>query len=109
MSSQSPAASDLTAKSTVSDHGDYGSSSGIDGKQPVKERATITGLAIVETQRMEAALGNYILRFLRIRNGSRMGTYDLDAVRTCAPRRTRTNTLTAYRWQPSQAFGTMRM
>ncbi|KAF1358946.1 MFS general substrate transporter [Lizonia empirigonia] len=46
------------------------------------DTATVTNLATAETQRMEAALGNYILRFLRIRKGPRKDVYDLDAVAT---------------------------
>jgi hypothetical protein len=46
----------------------------------MKETATITGLAATETQRMEAALGDYILRFLRIRKGPKNDIYDVDAV-----------------------------
>lgn len=69
------------AKSASSDHDDNGTSRGVDGKQPVKETAT-TNLATAETPRMEAALGDYVLRFLRIRKGLRNDVYDLDAVRT---------------------------
>jgi hypothetical protein len=82
MSSRNLVASDPTAKSAESAYDDYGSSSGTDSKQPVKETATITNLATAETQRMDAALGDYVLRFLRIRKGPRKDLYDLDAVRT---------------------------
>jgi len=90
MSSRTPVASEPMAKSTASDHDDYGSSSGVNGKQPVKETATITTLATAETQRMEAVLGDYVLRFLRICKRPRKNVYDLDAVRTSNPRKTRT-------------------
>ena len=81
MSSQNAVASDPTANSAESDYDDHGPSSGIDGKQPVKETATITNLATAETQRMDVALGDYVLRFLRIRKSSKKDLYDLDAVR----------------------------
>lgn len=74
-------ASLLVAKSDASDHDDRDSSSGIDSKQPIKETATVTNLATAETQRIEAALGDYILRLLRIRKGPMKHVYDLDAVR----------------------------
>lgn len=44
-------------------------------------RVTASGLATRETERMEAVLGDAILRFLRIRKGPRGEQYDLDAVR----------------------------
>jgi hypothetical protein len=37
-------------------------------------------LAVQENQRMEAALGDAVLRFLRIRKGPRRDEYDPDAV-----------------------------
>ncbi|KAK1984488.1 major facilitator superfamily transporter [Colletotrichum cereale] len=43
---------------------------------------TAPALATQETQRMEAALGDAILRFLRIRKGPKADEYDLDAVAT---------------------------
>ncbi|XPS95138.1 hypothetical protein M3J09_004431 [Ascochyta lentis] len=82
MPSQPPATSSAPARSNTSNHDDRDSTSGIDGKQPVKETATVTNLATAETQRMEAALGDYILRFLRVRNVPRKDIYDLDAVAT---------------------------
>lgn len=39
-------------------------------------------LATRDTIRMEAAMGDAILRFLRIRKGPKNEEYDLDAVRT---------------------------
>ncbi|KAF2031439.1 major facilitator superfamily transporter [Setomelanomma holmii] len=53
-----------------------------DNRLPNKEPATVTGLASQETQRTEAALGDYILRLLRIRKGPKHDIYDLDAVAT---------------------------
>ncbi|KAH7087588.1 major facilitator superfamily transporter [Paraphoma chrysanthemicola] len=58
------------------------SQNGLDNKQPHKEPANVTGLATTENQRMEAALGDYILRLLRIRKGPKNAVYDLDAVAT---------------------------
>ncbi|KAL1600106.1 hypothetical protein SLS59_006180 [Nothophoma quercina] len=78
MPDQRPVTSPPVASSTSSDHDDRDSSS----KQPVKETATVTNLATAETQRMEAALGDYVLRFLRLRKGPRKDIYDLDAVAT---------------------------
>ncbi|KAI9148210.1 major facilitator superfamily transporter [Paramyrothecium foliicola] len=43
---------------------------------------TAPALATQETQRMEAALGDAILRFLRIRKGPKGDQYDLDAIAT---------------------------
>jgi hypothetical protein len=50
------------------------------GAKTIKEPANITGLATQETQRMEAALGDWLLRSLRFRKGKRNDNYDLDAV-----------------------------
>jgi hypothetical protein len=83
MPDQHPITLPSSAKSTSSDHGDRDTSNGADDKHPIKETATVTGLATTETQRMEAALGDYILRFLRIRKGPKNDIYDLDAVRIC--------------------------
>ncbi|KAJ4994466.1 major facilitator superfamily transporter [Stagonosporopsis vannaccii] len=82
MSSQSPTTSPPLAKSTASDHDDRDSASGLDAKQPVKETATVTGLATAETQRTEAVLGDYVLRFFGIRKGPKKDIYDVDAVAT---------------------------
>lgn len=43
---------------------------------------TAPALAAQQGQRMEAAMGDAILRFLRIRKPRRNDIYDLDAVRT---------------------------
>lgn len=45
---------------------------------------TAPALAAQQGQRMEAAMGDAILRFLRIRKPRRNDTYDLDAVGTRA-------------------------
>ena len=68
------------ATSTASYHDDHDSKSDVDTKQHVKQTATVTNLATVETQRTEAALGDYVLRLLRIRKGPKGDLYDLDAV-----------------------------
>lgn len=60
---------------------DQQSSSGSDGKDTVKATNTsVPGLAAQETQKMEAVMGDAILRFLRIRKGPKPDQYDLDAV-----------------------------
>ncbi|KAF1959709.1 major facilitator superfamily transporter [Byssothecium circinans] len=84
MSNQHPVTSIPTARSTAAhDHADHGSTSSTDYKQPLQETtATITGLASKETQHTEAALGDAVLRFLRIRKGPKPDQYDLDAVAT---------------------------
>ncbi|KZM18761.1 transmembrane transport [Ascochyta rabiei] len=82
MSFYPPATSSTPARSNTPDQYDRDSTGDIDGKQPVKETATVTNLATAETQLMEAALGDYILRLLRIRKGKRTDIYDLDAVAT---------------------------
>ncbi|OLN86236.1 putative transporter YIL166C-like protein 7 [Colletotrichum chlorophyti] len=66
-----------------SDHGQAGSGSGSEDKKPVDSvPPTAPALAVQETQRMEAALGDAILRFFRIRKGPKREQYDLDAVAT---------------------------
>lgn len=80
MVGQSPTAPQPVAKSSHSDSSDRASLSGIDAEQSVKEPATAPALATAETQREEAALGDYVLRLLRIRKGHKKGGFDLDAV-----------------------------
>ncbi|KAL6706500.1 hypothetical protein ACN47E_005439 [Coniothyrium glycines] len=83
MADQQPVGRSRPADSSPSDHDDRDSTSGIDAKrtqEPVT--ATATGLAAKETQHMEAALGDYLLRLFRIRKGPRSAKYDLDAVAT---------------------------
>ncbi|KAF3008722.1 hypothetical protein E8E13_009736 [Curvularia kusanoi] len=70
------------SKTSDSNHDDGESSTGIDGKAVVKETATITNLATSEVQRSEALLGDYVLRFLRIRKGPKKDIFDLDTVAT---------------------------
>ncbi|KAG9197685.1 hypothetical protein G6514_001154 [Epicoccum nigrum] len=82
MPSKSPTAPQPVAKSSHSDRSDRASSPGIDAEQSAKEPATATALATAETQRSEAALGDYVLRLLRIRKGPKKGDFDLDAVAT---------------------------
>ena len=62
-------------------HRDYGSTNSVDDKQALQAAAApITQLAAKETQRTESALGDALLRFLRIRKGPKPEEYDLDAV-----------------------------
>lgn len=68
------------------DNGKHGLADGLDDKHPPKDTATVANLAATETQRMEAALGDWLLRKFRIRKGPRTVVYDLDAV--CARVRT---------------------
>jgi|SRR5690242_5310239 len=82
MSSQTPIKSPPVAKSNASDHDDRDSASGIDAKQPVKQTATVTGLAAAETQRTEAVLGDYLLRLFGLRKGPKKDIYDVDAACT---------------------------
>ena len=51
-----------------------------DGRPGASAPPTAPALSAQDTQRMEAALGDAILRFLRIRKGPRGDEYDLDAV-----------------------------
>jgi hypothetical protein len=80
MPSKSPTAPQPVAKSSHSDRSDRASSPGIDAEQSAKEPATATALATADTQRSEAALGDYVLRLLRIRKGPKKGDFHLDAV-----------------------------
>lgn len=59
---------------------DQQSTNGSDGKLPLETNTDVPGLASKETQRMEAAMGDAILRFLRVRKGPKPNEYDLDAV-----------------------------
>ncbi|GKT51944.1 putative triacylglycerol lipase [Colletotrichum spaethianum] len=82
MSSQQPVAKASPPGSiTSSDHGALDSKTvAIDDKRPIESAPpTAPALATQETQRMEAALGDAILRFLRIRKGPKAEVYDLDA------------------------------
>ncbi|KAI2607968.1 MFS general substrate transporter [Hypoxylon sp. NC1633] len=84
MSPQHPTiTSPLTKSATPSDHGDLGSKRGVEGIL-TKDLTppTAPALAARETQRMELALGDAILRFLRIRKGPKGDEYDLDAIAT---------------------------
>ncbi|KDN63946.1 putative major facilitator superfamily transporter, partial [Colletotrichum sublineola] len=80
MSSQKPVSKASPPGSvTSSDH------DALDSKTPVVADAappTAPALATQETQRMEAALGDAILRFFGIRKGPKAEVYDLDAVAT---------------------------
>lgn len=84
MSAQQPNAKPSPAGSiTSSDHAGLDSKSGSD-KDAVRDAVppTAPALATQQTQRMEAALGDAILRFFRIRKGPKADEYDLDAVRS---------------------------
>lgn len=80
MRSQPPTTSSPPAGSSFPEYEDRDSSVGTDGKQRIKQIAPITNLATAETERMDAVLGSYILRLLRIQKGPRKDIYDLDAV-----------------------------
>lgn len=68
---------------TASDHDSVKSKTTRDVKGPHDSvSATGPALASRESQRMEGALGDAILRFLRIRTGPKSDAHDLDAVRT---------------------------
>lgn len=83
MTSQHPVAKPSPAGSdTSSDHGGLGSKSAVDDKVIVDAAPpTAPALATQQTQRMEAAMGDAILRFFRVRKGPKAEEYDLDAVR----------------------------
>ncbi|GKT57560.1 major facilitator superfamily transporter [Colletotrichum tofieldiae] len=86
MSSQQPVAKASPPGSiTSSDHGALDSkTAATDDKRPIDSAPpTAPALATQETQRMEAAMGDAILRFLRIRKGPKDEEYDLDAVWAC--------------------------
>ncbi|KAJ4299323.1 hypothetical protein N0V90_004568 [Kalmusia sp. IMI 367209] len=80
MSAPQPVSSQSVKRTASSENA--GSTTGTDDKHPVKETATVTNLATVETQRMESVLGDALLRFLRIRKGPKNDVYDLDAIAT---------------------------
>ncbi|KAI8956894.1 MFS general substrate transporter [Daldinia sp. FL1419] len=85
MSSQQPVAAPPGLGSAVtSDHDSVESKGHPDHKLPVElvTPTTPADLAPRETRRMESALGDAILRFLKIRKGPKAEQYDLDAVAT---------------------------
>ncbi|KXH35372.1 major facilitator superfamily transporter [Colletotrichum simmondsii] len=84
MSSQHPVGKPSPAGSdTSSDHGGLGSKAAVDDKVTVDAAPpTAPALATQQTQRMEAAMGDAILRFFRIRKGPKAEEYDLDAIAT---------------------------
>lgn len=65
---------------TSSDHAGADSKTGTGKDVRDVVPPTAPALATQQTQRMEAALGDAILRFLRIRKGPKAEEYDLDAV-----------------------------
>jgi hypothetical protein len=89
MSSQQAANKPLApGASTPSDRVSVASNTRSDDKQ-TRELSTAPplapSLANRENNRMEAALGDAVLRFLRIRKGPKPDEYDLDAVRDECP------------------------
>ncbi|KXH51841.1 major facilitator superfamily transporter [Colletotrichum salicis] len=84
MSSQQPVAKPSPAGSdTSSDIGALCSKSAVDDKVIVDTAPpTAPALATQQTQRMEAEMGDAILRFFRIRKGPKPEEYDLDAIAT---------------------------
>ncbi|KAI1872117.1 uncharacterized protein JN550_004320 [Neoarthrinium moseri] len=84
MSAQQPSNRPLTGEPTSS-----AKNGALDAKARVGEQRSVdetppyvANLASENTQRMEAALGDAILRFLRIRKGPKGDEYDLDATAT---------------------------
>ncbi|TDZ53986.1 putative transporter [Colletotrichum trifolii] len=65
-----------------SDHAGLDSKAGGDKDAVDAVPPTAPALATQQTQRMEAAMGDAILRFLRIRKGPKGDVYDLDAIAT---------------------------
>ena len=80
MPNQSTTAPHPVVKSTYSDHSGREPSPAIDATRSVLKPATVTNLATAETQRSETALGDSVLRLLRIRKGDKKENFDLDAV-----------------------------
>jgi hypothetical protein len=65
------------------DYGSKNSQEGSDDKYPkVSTPPTPAALATRQTERMEAVIGDAILRFLKIRKGQKGDEYDLDTVCT---------------------------
>jgi hypothetical protein len=82
MPTHQPAAK-VSPKSSVaaSEHGSLSSKTRIDDGTPRNlSHAATPALASRETESMDAALGDAILRFLRIRKGPKGKGYDLDTV-----------------------------
>ena len=80
MPNQSTTAPHPVVKSTYSDDSDREPSPAINASRSVLKTATVTNLATAETQRSETALGDYVLRLLRIRKRHNKENFDLDAV-----------------------------
>lgn len=83
MATQKPAITpSITESSSPSDHGSLKSREGTDVKHASDlAPPPFSPLATQENQRMEAVLGDAILRFVGIRKGPKKDEYDLDAVR----------------------------
>lgn len=82
MSTQQPAVTPSPGRSaTPSEDGNLPSKGNPEDKTPSDlAPPTATALATRETERVEAVLGDAILRFLRIRQGPKREEHDLDAV-----------------------------
>ena len=83
MSTQKPAIAPSPGRSaTPSEDGNLPSKGNPEDKTPSDlAPPTATALATRETERVEAVLGDAILRFLRIRQGPKREEHDLDSVR----------------------------
>lgn len=73
----SPAVSATSRDPSVTDSSGGTDGNHVDGSTPL----TAPPLATQPNQRMESALGDVVLRLLRIRKGPKGDEYDLDAVR----------------------------
>ncbi|SPO03708.1 related to nicotinamide mononucleotide permease [Cephalotrichum gorgonifer] len=70
------------ASTTTSDNAALKAQEAGDTKSPDALNLAVPTLGTQQTQRMEAALGDAVLRFLRIRKGPKPDQYDLDAIAT---------------------------
>lgn len=84
MSTQRPAIDPPHAgHDTSSDHNSLNSKTAPDAKGPYELTSSAEpALASRQGQRMEGALGDAVLRFLRIRKGPKSDAHDPDAVRS---------------------------
>ncbi|KAI1088023.1 MFS general substrate transporter [Rostrohypoxylon terebratum] len=84
MSSQKPTIAPSSGGSTrASDHGSRESQGEIEDKRTIEVNPPLApALATQEPQRVEGALGDAVLRFLRIRKGPKNEGFDLDAIAT---------------------------
>ncbi|KAI0886573.1 major facilitator superfamily transporter [Annulohypoxylon maeteangense] len=84
MSAQRQATTPSPARSTTpSDHGSDRFQGGTEDKKPIEViPPTAPALATQEPKRVEGALGDAVLRFLRLRKGPKNEEFDLDAIAT---------------------------